>query len=71
MIFTIMTFKFFITTTQLENHEFIVSLIWLFEYPKSLGCFASTSRKSLPMGVKQRIHLFDIVDNEVDDSPDE
>jgi hypothetical protein len=71
MIFTTTTFKLFIATTQLENHEFIVSLIWLFEYPKSSGYFSSTSRKSLPMGVKQRIHLFDIVDNEVDDSPNE
>jgi hypothetical protein len=71
MIFTTMAFKLFIAMMRLENHDFIVSLVWLFEYPKSLGCFSSTSRKSLPMGVKQRIHLFHIVDNEVDDYPDQ
>jgi hypothetical protein len=48
----IMTFKLFIAMTQLENHEFIASLVWLFQYPKSLGCFSSTSRESLLMGVK-------------------
>jgi hypothetical protein len=52
MIFTTMTFKLFITTTRPENSEFIVSLIWLFQYPKSLRCFSSAIRKSLPMGVK-------------------
>jgi hypothetical protein len=67
-VFTTTTFKLFIATTWLENREFIVSLVWLFQYPKSLGCFSSTSRKSLPMGVKQQIYLFDIIDNEVDDS---
>jgi hypothetical protein len=65
----IVAFKLFIAMTRLENHNFVLSLVWLFQYPKSSGCFSSTSRKSLPMGVKQRIHLFDIVDNEVDDSP--
>jgi hypothetical protein len=71
MIFTTTTFKLFIVMMRIENYEFIVSLVWLFQYPKSLGCFSSTSRKSLPMGVKQQIHLFDIIDNEVDDSPDQ
>jgi hypothetical protein len=71
MIFTIMTFKLFIATMRLENHNFVVILVWLFQYPKSSSYFSSISRKSLPMGVKQRIHLFDIVDNEVDDSPDQ
>jgi hypothetical protein len=51
MIFAIMAFKLFTAMTRLENHEFVVSLVWLFQYPKSLGCFSSTSRKSLPMGV--------------------
>jgi hypothetical protein len=59
----ITTFKPFIVTTQLENHDFIVGLVWLFQYPKYLGCLSSTTRKSLQMGVKQRIHLFDIFDN--------
>jgi hypothetical protein len=65
-----MAFKLFIAM-QLKNHIFVMSLVWLFQYAESLGCFSSTSRKSLPMGVKQRIHLFDIVDNEVDDSPEQ
>jgi hypothetical protein len=65
-----MAFKFFIATTRLENHNFVVSLVWLFQYPKSSGCFSSTSRKSLPIGVKYRVNLFDIVGNEVDDTPD-
>jgi hypothetical protein len=53
MIFTIPAFKPFIVMTRLENHDFIVGLVWLFQYPKYLGCFSSTTRKSLPMGVKQ------------------
>jgi hypothetical protein len=65
-----MAFKLFIAM-QLKNHIFVMSLVWLFQYPESSGCFSSTSCKSLPMGVKQRIHLFDIVDNEVDDSPEQ
>jgi hypothetical protein len=52
MIFAIMAFKLFIATTRLENHEFVVSLVWLFQYPKSFDCFSSTGRKSLTMGVK-------------------
>jgi hypothetical protein len=39
MIFAIMTFKLFIATTRLENHNFVVSLIWLFQYPKISDCF--------------------------------
>jgi hypothetical protein len=68
MIFMTTTFKLFIMMTPLENHEFIVSLVWLFQYPKSSGCFSLTSHKSLPMGVKHQIYIF--VDNEVDDSSD-
>jgi hypothetical protein len=29
----------FIATTRLEDHNFVVSLVWLFQYPKSSGCF--------------------------------
>jgi hypothetical protein len=57
MIFAPMEFKLFIAMTRLEYHEFIVSLVWLFQYPKSSGCFSLTSRKFLPMGVKQRIFI--------------
>jgi hypothetical protein len=64
-------FKLFIAMMRPENYEFIVRLVWLFQYPKSSGCFSSASRKSLPMGVKQRIYLFVIVENEVDDSSDQ
>jgi hypothetical protein len=71
MIFTTTAFKLFNATMRPKNYEFIVRFVWLFQYPKSLGCFSSASRKSLPMGVKQRIYLFDIVDNEVDDSSDQ
>jgi hypothetical protein len=71
MIFTTTTFNLFIATMRPENYEFIVSLVWLFQYPKSSGCFSSASRKSLPMGVKRRIYLFNIVDNEVDNSSDQ
>jgi hypothetical protein len=68
MVFTTTAFKLFIATMQPENYELIVSLVWLFQYQKSLGCFSLASHKSLPMGVKQQIYLFNIVDNEVGDS---
>jgi hypothetical protein len=29
----------FIAMTRLEDHNFVVSHVWLFQYPKSLGCF--------------------------------
>jgi hypothetical protein len=50
-LFMITTSKLFIATTRLENHNFVLSLVWLFEYPKSSGWFTSATRKSLPMGV--------------------
>jgi hypothetical protein len=33
MIFAIMAFKLFIVMTQLEDHNLVVSLVWLFQYP--------------------------------------
>jgi hypothetical protein len=39
MIFATTTFKLFIATTRLENYNFVMSLVWLFQYPKSSGCF--------------------------------
>jgi putative AlgH/UPF0301 family transcriptional regulator len=51
MIFVTMAFKLLIAMTRLENQIFIVSLVWLFQYSKSLGCFSSASQKSPPMGV--------------------
>jgi hypothetical protein len=39
MIFATMAFKIFIATMQPENQTFIVSLVWLLQYPKSSGCF--------------------------------
>jgi hypothetical protein len=31
--------QFFITTMRLEDHNFVMSLVWLFQYPRSSGCF--------------------------------
>jgi hypothetical protein len=42
---------------ELENHDFVVSPVWLFQYPESSGCFSLTSRKSLPMGVKMANYM--------------
>jgi hypothetical protein len=39
MIFYNHGIQAFIMTTRLENHNFVVSLVWLFQYPKSSGCF--------------------------------
>jgi hypothetical protein len=39
MIFATMAFKLFIATTRIQNHNFVMSLVWLFQYLKSSGCF--------------------------------
>jgi hypothetical protein len=57
MIFTATTFKLVIAMMRLENREFIVSLVWLFQYPKSSGYFSSTSRKSLDGAVMMMCEL--------------
>jgi hypothetical protein len=52
---------------QLENQNFIASLVWLFSMPEIIGLSSSISRKSLPMGVNCRVYyLVFITDDEVD-----
>jgi hypothetical protein len=41
----------FVAMTQLDNHNFVVSLISPLQHPKFSGCYSLASRKSLPMGV--------------------
>jgi hypothetical protein len=60
-------FKHFIMTTRLENLNFIVTLVWLFQYPKSSSCFlklvANPSRWEL---IGEFIIVCVIIDDEVD-----
>jgi hypothetical protein len=63
-------FKIFIATTQLENHEFIMRLVWLFQYRKYLGCFSSTYSQIPPDGSEVANSFLRYFDNEVNDSPD-
>jgi hypothetical protein len=62
-----MAFKHFITMTRLENLNFIVTLVWLFQYPKFLSCFlqlvTNLSRWEL---IGEFIIVCVIIDDEVD-----
>jgi hypothetical protein len=57
MIFCDHGIQAFTEKTKLENHKFTVSLVWLFQSLKSLGCLSSISREYFPMRVKQSYHF--------------
>jgi hypothetical protein len=47
----------------LRIKKIIESLVWLFQCPKSSGCF-STSHESLPLGVKHRVYYLVFTTND-------
>jgi hypothetical protein len=56
MIFAIMAFKLFIATMRLETHNFVMSLVWLFQYLKSLNYFLQLVAN--PSNAKSIISIF-------------